>query len=105
MRLAAPLTAALLARRPHGLGRRAGAREQRRAAEDRGPVASSAPPRTTASSIASSSTAAASRYKPAEPDALSFAIHGEYQLRFQGQSALRLEPPVGQPQASSLGQS
>ncbi len=44
-------------------------------------------------------------YQPADPGSLTFAIHGEYQLRFQGQSTLPLEPPVGQAQPSTLGQS
>jgi hypothetical protein len=43
-------------------------------------------------------------FKPPEPGSLHFTIHGEYQLRFQGQSSLPLEPPIGQPQENRLGQ-
>lgn len=43
-------------------------------------------------------------YPPPEASALRFAVHGEYQLRFQAQSTLALQAPVGQPQASTLGQ-
>jgi hypothetical protein len=42
--------------------------------------------------------------KPADSQSLSFAAHGEYQLRFQGQSTLALQPPIGQPRTSTLGQ-
>ncbi|MFT3768814.1 MAG: hypothetical protein QM820_25500 [Minicystis sp.] len=42
--------------------------------------------------------------KPPDPGALRFNIHGEYQLRYQAQSNLRLQPPLGQPSVNTLGQ-
>jgi hypothetical protein len=43
-------------------------------------------------------------FEPPEPGGLHFYVHGEYQLRLQGQSTLPLEAPVEQPKASTLGQ-
>jgi hypothetical protein len=43
-------------------------------------------------------------YEPPDPAALHLAIHGEYQLRYQAESTLPLEAPVGQPQINTLGQ-
>jgi hypothetical protein len=42
--------------------------------------------------------------KPPDPGALRFNIHGEYQVRYQAQSDLRLTAPLGQPSLGSLGQ-
>ena len=43
-------------------------------------------------------------FLPPDPGGLRFSFHGEYQLRFQGQSTLPLEPPIGQPLVNRLGQ-
>ena len=43
-------------------------------------------------------------YEPPDPAALHLAIHGEYQLRYQAESTLPLQAPVGQPQIDTLGQ-
>ncbi len=43
-------------------------------------------------------------FVPPDPSALRFALHGEYQLRFQAQSTLPLQPPIGQPLVNTLGQ-
>lgn len=43
--------------------------------------------------------------RPPDPGALRVGIHGEYQLRYRAMSDLRLQAPVGQPSASTLGQS
>lgn len=42
--------------------------------------------------------------RPPDPGALRINIHGEYQLRYQAQSDLRLQPPLGQPSVGALGQ-
>jgi len=38
------------------------------------------------------------------PSAIRLNLHGEYQIRYQGQTTLPLQPPIGQPQVSTLGQ-
>jgi hypothetical protein len=42
--------------------------------------------------------------KPPDPGALRVGIHGEYQLRYDAMSTLRLQAPVGQPSIDTLGQ-
>jgi hypothetical protein len=43
-------------------------------------------------------------FKAPDRTRLQILVHGEYQLRFQGQSTLPLEPPAGQPPIDRLGQ-
>jgi hypothetical protein len=43
--------------------------------------------------------------KPIDPATVTVQIHGEYQLRYRAMTDLRLEPPIGQPAVSTLGQS
>ena len=43
-------------------------------------------------------------FQPPDPTSLKLSVHGEYQLRYQGQTTLPLQAPIGQPAVSSLGQ-
>jgi hypothetical protein len=42
--------------------------------------------------------------KPIDPLSINFSIRGEYQLRYRGQSDLRLQAPIGHREANNLGQ-
>ncbi len=39
-----------------------------------------------------------------DPESIGFSMHGEYQLRYRAVTDLRLEPPQGRPELSTLGQ-
>jgi hypothetical protein len=43
-------------------------------------------------------------FRAPSPEGVSFSLRGEYQLRYRAMSALRLEPPVRHPEATTLGQ-
>jgi hypothetical protein len=42
--------------------------------------------------------------RPPDKDAVRFTMHGEYQLRYRGQSDLRLQAPIGDASIDKLGQ-
>jgi hypothetical protein len=42
--------------------------------------------------------------RPPDENRLNFSLHGEYQLRYRALTDFRLEPPIGQPDQTTLGQ-
>lgn len=43
-------------------------------------------------------------FRPPSPEGISFSLRGEYQLRYRAMSDLRLQAPVRDPEATTLGQ-